>query len=273
MIIDDGPIGCGETGRTTAHLSNAIDDRYTEIERLHGANGARLAAESHTAAIARIEHIISEERILCDFERLNGYLFLAPHDSSDLLHRELEAAHRAGLHEVVRLAQAPLPGPHAVPRLLFPNQGQFHPLKYLEGLAKAIHRKGGRIYTATRAKSVTGGSPVRIETHTGRTITANAVVVATNTPINNIVVIHTKQAAYRTYAIGIRVPCPSLEKGLYWDTQDPYHYAKRYCIHDRWDLLIVGGEDHKTGQAEHTGQPYSPLASCVQTRFSIDCSL
>ena len=40
MIIDDGPIGCGETGRTTAHLSNAIDDRYTEIERLHGADGA-----------------------------------------------------------------------------------------------------------------------------------------------------------------------------------------------------------------------------------------
>ena len=98
-------------------------------------------------------------------------------------------------------------------------------------------------------------------------------VVATNTPINNIVVIHTKQAAYRTYAIGVRVPRPSLEKGLYWDTQDPYHYVRSYPIDDRWDLLIVGGEDHKTGQAEDTEERYSRLASWVQARFSIDGSL
>src|SRR5881398_2457325 len=51
VVLDDGPIGGGQTQRTTAHLSNAIDDRYTEIEKVHGEEGARLAAESHTAAI------------------------------------------------------------------------------------------------------------------------------------------------------------------------------------------------------------------------------
>src|SRR5918995_7404359 len=55
VVLDDGPIGGGETGRTTAHLSNAMDDRFIELERVHGQQNARLAAESHGAAIDRIE--------------------------------------------------------------------------------------------------------------------------------------------------------------------------------------------------------------------------
>src|SRR5215213_1375429 len=100
VVIDDGPVGGGETGRTTAHLSNALDDRYYEIEKLHGQDGSRLAAESHTAAISRIESIASQEDIDCDFERLDGYLFLGGHDKRDELERELKAAHRAGLTDV-----------------------------------------------------------------------------------------------------------------------------------------------------------------------------
>src|SRR5213082_1785648 len=68
IVVDDGPVGGGETGRTTAHLVNALDDRYFELERLHGERGARLAAESHTAAIDRVEAIVKEEQIDCDFE-------------------------------------------------------------------------------------------------------------------------------------------------------------------------------------------------------------
>src|ERR687889_2278233 len=63
VVLDDGPIAGGETGRTTAHLSNAIDDRYVEIERLHGERGARIAAESHTRAIDTIEKIVTDEKI------------------------------------------------------------------------------------------------------------------------------------------------------------------------------------------------------------------
>src|SRR3954447_23845035 len=63
VVLDDGPIAGGQTQRTTAHLSNALDDRYFEIERLHGTEGARLAAESHTAAIDRIGAIVRDEQI------------------------------------------------------------------------------------------------------------------------------------------------------------------------------------------------------------------
>src|SRR2546423_9922407 len=94
-VVDDGPVGGGMTGRTTAHLVNALDDRYFELERLHGGRGARLAAESHTAAIDRVEAVVAEEKIDCDFERLDGYLFVPPGDAEKILDHELEAAHRA----------------------------------------------------------------------------------------------------------------------------------------------------------------------------------
>jgi glycine/D-amino acid oxidase-like deaminating enzyme len=104
MVLDDGPVAGGETCRTTAHLSNAFDDRYFELERLHGLVGSRLAAESHTAAIFEIETIAQREGIACEFERLNGYLFLAPGHGGDLLDKDYEAAHRAGLTHVEKLA-------------------------------------------------------------------------------------------------------------------------------------------------------------------------
>ena len=90
-------VGSGETGRTTAHLVNAIDERYYEIERLHGAEGARLAAESHTRAIDTVERIVREEQIDCSFERLDGYLFVQEGEDPTELERERDATHRAGL--------------------------------------------------------------------------------------------------------------------------------------------------------------------------------
>jgi glycine/D-amino acid oxidase-like deaminating enzyme len=220
VVLDDGQVGSGETGRTTAHLANAIDDRYVEIERLHGETGARLAAESHTAAIDRIEAIVAAEQIACDFERLDGYLFVPSGESTKILDQELEVAHRIGLTQVEQVVRAPLSGFDTGPCLRFPRQGQFHPLKYLAGLARAITRNDGRIYTQTHVESIAGGSPAQIETSDGPVVTADAVVVATNTPVNDLVAIHTKQAAYRTYVIAARIPPGAVQKNLYWDSLD-----------------------------------------------------
>ena len=100
VVLDDGPIGGGETSRTTAHLVNALDDRYFDIEIMHGSKGAQLAAASHTAAIDRIEEIVVREEIECDFKRLDGYLFVPPGESTGVLEKELAAAYRAGLRDI-----------------------------------------------------------------------------------------------------------------------------------------------------------------------------
>ncbi|HWN09922.1 MAG TPA: FAD-dependent oxidoreductase [Pyrinomonadaceae bacterium] len=270
VVLDDGPIGGGMTERTTAHLVTALDDRYFELERLHGEDGARLAAESHAAAINAIEAIVEQEKIKCEFERLDGYLFVPPRESKEVLDDELEAVHKAGLTDVEKVERVPWDSYDTGPALRFPRQAQFHPLKYIAGLAKAIEQNGGRIFTQTHATEIEGGKPARIDTSSGGVVNAGAVVVATNTPVNDLIAIHTKQAPYQTYVIGARVPLGSVTRGLYWDTPDPYHYLRIETVgkgDDAYDVLIVGGEDHKTGQEDDANKRFAALERWTRHRF------
>jgi glycine/D-amino acid oxidase-like deaminating enzyme/nitrite reductase/ring-hydroxylating ferredoxin subunit len=233
---------------------------------MHGEKGARLAAESHTAAIDRIESIVAKEKIDCDFERLDGYLFVPPGEATDVLDKELAAAHRAGLTEVQRIERAPLEHFDTGACLHFPRQAQFHPLKYLCALLQALEKRGGRMFNNTHAEKFKSGPPGWVTTSKGPVVSAGAIVVATNTPVNDWVAIHTKQAAYRTYVIGIRVPKGSVTRALYWDTPDPYHYVRLQDA-DSHELLIVGGEDHKTGQTDDADERFNRLYSWTRERF------
>jgi glycine/D-amino acid oxidase-like deaminating enzyme/nitrite reductase/ring-hydroxylating ferredoxin subunit len=266
VVLDDGLIGGGMTGRTTAHLTNAYDDRYVEIEKLHGAEAARLTADSHTAAINKVAEIVSSEKIECDFEWVEGFLFAVTPDHVDLLNDELAAAQRAGLTGVEKVERAPLASFDTGVALRFPRQAQFHPLRYLNGLARAILRDGGRLFGQTHATKIEGGAGAHVETSQGPVVSCDVVVVATNTPVNDRVAIHTKQAPYVTYVIGARVPQGSVERALYWDTGDPYHYV-RLQSEDGYDVLIVGGEDHKTGQANDGAERFGRLEQWTRERF------
>ena len=270
VVLDDGPIGGGMTARTTAHLTNALDDRFYELERLFGEEGSRLAAQSHRSAIDRVEKIIQEEKIDCEFERLDGYLFIPPNGKIKVLEDELPAAHRAGLTEVTRLERAPLDSFDTGPCLHFPRQAQFHPLKYLAGLAQAIEAAGGNIFTGTHADRIEERT---VTTTAGYTITADAIVVATNSPVNDRVTIHTKQAPYTTYVIGARVAKGSVPTILLWDAPadlwQPYHYI-RIENQDDYDVLVVGGEDHKTGQKHDGSQRWGKLEEWTRNRFPVE---
>src|SRR6266550_1519381 len=127
VLIDDGPIGGGETSRTTAHLTAALDDRYYNIEKMHGEEGARIAAESHMSAIHRVENIASMEDIDCDFERLEGFLFLGGTETRKDLERELEATHRAGITDTQLVDRIPFSFWDSGPALRFPRQASIHP--------------------------------------------------------------------------------------------------------------------------------------------------
>jgi nitrite reductase/ring-hydroxylating ferredoxin subunit len=139
-------------------------------------------------------------------------------------------------------------------------------MKYLSGLADAFQRKGGRIYTNTHASQIEGGKEARVVTGGGPVVKTKAIVVATNTPINDLVAIHTKQAPYLTYVIGARVPRGSLAQALYWDTLDAYHYM-RVQPTKQGDMLLIGGEDHKAGQVADQAERWGRLEAWARERF------
>ncbi len=270
VVLESGTLGSGMTPLTTAHLSHVMDRGLSTIERLHGEQGTRLAVRSHTAAIEWIEDTAAKESIPCGFERVDGYLF-APFDSpAHQIEEEWAAARRAGLTNVTRYDSAPLLPFPTGPCLRFTRQAQFHPMRYLSGLARAIQQKGGRLFANAHVTEVDAKPRVSVKTRDGRQVSADAVVVTTNTPINNTVTLHTKQAPYTTYVIGAGIAAGSIPKALYWDTEDPYHYVRVHTETvggSEQTVLIVGGEDHKTGQAEDGERRYAALETWMRARF------
>jgi nitrite reductase/ring-hydroxylating ferredoxin subunit len=195
---------------------------------------------------------------------VDGYLFPGS-DGPDAVNEEADALRRLGI-PFKPMNEPPIPGLTG-PCLKFFGQGQFHPRKYLAGVAAAIRKHGGVIHTDTRVVRIEGGTPCVVHTHGGNTVTAGAVVVATNAPFDAGVLLHTKMAAYTTYAVALGIPRMAVPVALYWDTEDPYHYIRTQPGDDGTDFLIVGGEDHKTGQADDQSERWAHLVSWGRQHF------
>src|SRR5437763_6045812 len=173
VVVDAFGLAAGETRRTTAHLTAVLDDRFAGLESLFGVAGSRLAADSHRAAIDRIETIVGDERIDCDFERVNGYLVGLPRNQQRAWDKEIDAAQRAGFYDAEGPSRVPLPNAAEFgPALEFPRQALFHPRKYMIGLAKALEPARGRLYAGTRIAEVSGGAEGYAATEEGLRIEA-----------------------------------------------------------------------------------------------------
>ena len=267
VVIDRGKIGTGMTARTTAHLATALDDFYSELIRVRGEEEARLYHQSQVAAVDRIEAICREEGIDCQFRRLDGYLIPTDEGPVSDLREEFDACRSLGV-AVDWVDHAPVPGLDTGLCLRFPDQGRFHPTRYLAGLAEAIRKRGGRLYAETPyVDHGESGDDLVIETATGAAIRAKAAVFATNSPVNARVAIHTKQAPNRTYVVAGRVPKGSAPDILLWDTYEAYHYARIQELSETEDMLIVGGEDHRSGEAQDMDRRLAALAEWTRKRF------
>ncbi len=284
-LLEDGYIGSGETGRTTAHITHALDDRYYNIEKNHGTNSAKIAAASHTSAIDFIDRTVREERIDCAFSRLNGYLFLDPTDNKSSLDKEIAALRNAGISSAKIESKSPLGSKETSPCICFQDQAQFQPMLYLTAIAKKMSQNNEvKIFTETHAQEIqTVDSTNVIKTNTGYTVTAKDVVLATNAPIiDNVSRIYDKQVAYRTYVVVAEIQKNSIPSALYWDTGNqnsedhvkPYHYVRiQQTGNETNDLLIVGGEDHKTGSPNDRtdfDRKFENLETWMRKIFSVD---
>lgn len=265
VVLEKGSVGAGETGRTTAHLTEAIDARYPTVRRDFGKEGARLAAAASRAAIEQIATFVREFSIDCDFERVPGFLFTEKAADVAHLREEAEAASEAGVRAQFT-SDVPLPF-ITQGAVRYEHQAQFHPGRYLVRLAEEIERAGGTIHEQTQVVDVEDGEPCVVRTETN-VVHARDVIVAANVPSNNRVFMHTKVAAYRTYAVATEVADDFLPRGLYWDTEDPYHYIRLQRI-DGKTYLIIGGSDHKTGTKRDTEESYESVAQYMRNRFNV----
>ncbi|KAL3690568.1 hypothetical protein R1sor_016877 [Riccia sorocarpa] len=268
VVLEARAIGSGQTGKRSGQLMSWNDDFYHILENNFGEDKLRLVGESHRESINWIERVVQEEGIDCDFRRVPGYL-VTKDDSEEEAHKlrkEYEASKRAGFTDakLENLKNDTKHGKWGM-ALVFPNTGEFDPLRFTQGLAKVFKEKyGGHIYEET---SVVDHNVTTATTSEGHKVSAEAVVLATNSPITRNVVLHGRQYGSRTYLVGLKAPSGRYTRASWWDTGKPYHYVRLVEQGDH-DVLLVGGEDHHSGIYPSEYDPtYEKLEEWARTHW------
>ena len=269
ILLDRARLATGDTAHTTAHLTCVTDKRLVDLIKAFGEDHARAAWDAGLAGIWQIAENVRDEHIQCGFDWVPGYLHLpasGKESDSDVedLQREARAASDLGF-DAQFIEHAPLVDR---PAIEYPNQARFDPRKYLRALVEHIDGNGSAIFENSAVTEVQE-SPLTVIADDYR-ITCEYVIVATHNPIVgkagflNATLLQTKLALYSTYAVSARIGAGQITDGLFWDTGDPYQYL-RLAPEDGRDVVILGGEDHKTGQEQTTDARFAALKQRLQS--------
>lgn len=265
-VLDMADIGGGESNLSTAQMTELLDLRYHDLISKFGKTGAALAARASRDAIDWAERHAGSRKD-SRFQRVPAYLFSEKKEDESELDRECLAAIQSSVH-AQRVTELP-PQLKALSAMRVDNQAQLNPREYVHGLARRLVDNGGAIFERTRIESIEDGTPCKVTTTDKAVVTANDCIVATHTPICNMLFLHTKLAAYRTYVVAARFPAGGFPDGMFYDMNDPYHYIRTDVDKSGNKVLIVGGEDHKTGEDEDPAPRYKRLERYVIERFGL----
>ena len=255
----------GATGYTTAKITSGHNLIYAALEKRFGSEGARTYAEANEAAIARIRSLAEELAVECDLETTANYAYAESADSVQRIKDEVEAATRAGLAATF-MTETSLPFPIAG-AIRIDDQAQFHPRKYLLPLLERVDGDGSHVFEETRVRDVRYGDPCIVESERGF-VRARDVVLATHLPFEDKSLLFAKAHPQRSYAVAAPIAEGSAPDGMFISVDRPTR-SVRTTPHDGGLLLIVGGEGHKTGQADDTWEPYGRLERWARERFGV----
>jgi glycine/D-amino acid oxidase-like deaminating enzyme len=254
----------GTTGGTTAHLNTFLDTDYSTIESKFGEAAARLIARATNQALDLYHTNVEEYNIDCGYEQKDGYLYSQDGKQTEELNKIFEASRRAGA-DVAYTDRIPVPVEFEK-AIVYHEQANVHPSKYVYALAKAFEENGGVILQNCMVKDFKGDKVLEVETSQG-TITTRTLIWATHIP-PGVNLLHFRCAPYRSYAMAVTLNNDAYPDGLAYDMYDPYHYYRIQII-DGKKYLIVGGEDHKTAHEENTEACFIKLEAHVRKYFDV----
>ncbi|RYY41628.1 MAG: FAD-dependent oxidoreductase [Chitinophagaceae bacterium] len=266
LVAEAHSIGYGTTGGTTAHLNTFFDTTYDMVESDFGEDSARLLHTGARAALDLIKRNIAEFAIECEHNDRDGYVYAQTDTQEEELDKMFQASVNAGAEvEVTDSIPVPLPFRKAI---VFRRQAQFHPTRYIAGLASAFVAGGGTILDNCRVSDFEN-EDVWLSVNTSQgVIRARFLIWATHIP-PGINLLHFRNAPYRSYAVAATLSDDAYPEGLAYDMYDPYHYYRTQEV-DGKRYLIAGGEDHKTGHVTNTDQCFTHLEAYLRNHFAIE---
>ena len=263
-LVEQAVVGAGATGHTTAKVSSLQATKYSRLTKRRGAEAASAYAAVNEAGLQEIRRLADELGIDCELRTRPNYVYAEDGEERKLLEAEAEAARAAGL-PVELIESAPLPFA-TEGALRLDEQAELHPIKFLDGLVDAFVTRGGVVFEGTRALQLRGTSPCRVETDRG-TITAPIVVVATHFPFPDRALLFTRMHPERSYSIAVETDADP-PPGMFINASDPVRSIRSHRFGSR-ELLLVGGEGHKTGQGGSTTERYERLRDFATENFEV----
>lgn len=267
VIIDTNRIVLAATGHTTAKITSLHDLKYSKLIKQIGDEGAHKYAEINEKAINTITDIISSNNIQCDFSRQSNYVFTQDEKNITKIEDEYNAARSLGL-PVSFKSQLPL-SIDIEGAVCFDNQAQFHPRKYLLALADIFVKNGGKIYENTTALDIHPGENCNCITSIKGDIkvTSDKVIVTTQFPFYDGVGLYaTKMYAERSYVVAAKSP-NNFPGGMYISYEQPTRSIRAQPTENGEQLILIGGEHHKTGQDTKENDHYKNLILYASDNF------
>jgi glycine/D-amino acid oxidase-like deaminating enzyme/nitrite reductase/ring-hydroxylating ferredoxin subunit len=264
IVVEAHNLCFGTSGGTTAHLNNFFDTSYDMIQSKFGEEDAQTVARAANSALELYRSNIESYGIDCGYSQKDAYLFSQEEKQDKELDKIFQASKQSGI-DVAYTDRIPLPIEFRK-AIVFHEQAQVHPTKYVFALAKAFEEAGGIILQECPVLEIKGETPLEVTTAKG-VIRASNMIWATHIP-PGINLLHFRCAPYRSYAMAVRLQNENYPDGLAYDMYDPYHYYRTQEV-DGVNYLIVGGEDHKTGHEENTEACFAALEAHIRTYFKI----
>jgi glycine/D-amino acid oxidase-like deaminating enzyme/nitrite reductase/ring-hydroxylating ferredoxin subunit len=266
VVLEGRFAGAGASGYNTAKLSSLHGLTYARLESRLGEDAARSYGAANQRGLERAFELTAELGIDCELRRKPNLTYAESADDRQQIEDEVAAARRAGLPAAL-VEETDLPYPVAA-AVRFADQAEFHPIKFVYGLARALEAAGGRLFEGTFAEAVDAGAPCRVRTAGGRTVTASNVIVATHLPFLDRGLYFARCHPERSYVVAAPYERTEGTGGMYLSTESPAHSIRTHVLGERtW--LLVGGESHKTGQAD-ARERYERLERWTRERFRVE---
>ena len=260
-VLEARRIACGTSGNTTAKLTAGHGLVYGPLVRLHGEEVGRLYARANAEAIEWIVRRADDEGIDCDIERTPNYVYAESAQQASDVEEEARIARRLGL-PATYVTETPLPfAVHGAARL--DDQAQFHPRKFLLGLAARLVERGAHLFERTRAMKIDGTGPLRVRAREGEVV-AGSVVIATHLPFLDRGAFFAKAHARVSYALTAPIDAPP--EGMFINVGAPTRTI-RAVPHAARTLLLVGGEGHRVGEEPRTDERYAAVEDWLRSTF------
>ncbi|WP_100405801.1 FAD-dependent oxidoreductase [Bacillus solitudinis] len=254
-IVEATSIANGTTGHTTAKITAQHGVIYDELLQHFGREKTSQYYQATDEAIQLIRNIVKEENIQCELINEDHYLYTTNNRGLTKLKKEQKAYEEVGIpSEWVEEVPFEMDIKAAIK---MPNQSQFHPLRYIAHLVQELTNKNIQIYEHTVSTDIDAGDIQTVSTRNGAKVRTKYVVSASHFPFHDLPGLYfSRMYADRSYIVAVKTE--KFPGGMYINADQPSR-SLRYTMVDGEKLVLISGEEHKTGQGMDTLNHYEAL--------------